>query len=147
MRLTKYDTVVSADYTIYEFTSVGKNGAVPKVVVYTPLFLDDVYNLGFGDVDATTGDWTDTITTDNGDYRIVLATVASTVISFLVTHPGASVYATGNTDNRNELYRRGIEHVLREIEPDYDIQGQTHEDEWETFERNRSYEAFLIKRR
>ncbi len=146
MQLEKYDIEISSQHTIYEFVSVGSYGRIEKVIAFTPLFEGSTfYNLGFGDVIVATGEWTDKRISNNGDRRKVLATVAATVVDFLNWHPNAIVYAQGNEEIKNHLYRRGIESVITEIEQQYEVQGYTQSDEREPFDRNRPYEAFLIR--
>lgn len=147
MQLEQYEVDVSGEHTVYEFISVGKRGRIEKIVAYTPIGENSSwYNLGFGDVEAATGAWTDEVISDNGDSRKVLATVAATVVDFLNWHSEATVYAQGNADVKNHLYRRGIEGIINEISQYYKVEGFTETDGWEPFERNRPYEAFLIRR-
>ncbi len=78
MKLPKYEIIASNSALSFEFTSVGKNGAVQKLVLYEQTDLPNVLNLGFGDKHPTTGEIDDLVITDNGDSEKVLATVAAT---------------------------------------------------------------------
>lgn len=147
MQLEQYEVDISGEHTVYEFVSVGKQGRIEKVVAYTPIGEESsYYNLGFGDVDEEIGDWNDKVVSDNGDHRKVLATVAATVVDFLNYRPEATIYAEGNTNLKNHLYRRSIEGIIDRISQYYEVEGYTEADSWEPFERNRPYEAFLIRR-
>ena len=66
------------DYSVIEFTSIGKNGAIPKRVVFTETELDNVYNLAFGDIDEN-GEIDDCRISDNGDRNKILATIVKVV--------------------------------------------------------------------
>ncbi len=79
MKYDKYQLESDTDLFLFEFESVGPKGKIKKLVQYTPTNIKDIYNLGFGDKDETTGDIDDRIVTNNGDSTKVLATVASTV--------------------------------------------------------------------
>lgn len=148
MQLEKYDVRATESHNRFEFVSIGSNGSILKVVEFTPL--DEagfIYNLGFGDVNALTGDWDDKAVTNNGDRNKILATVANIVVAFLDKHPTVSVYAEGSTSIRNVLYQRTIERFRDEISESYDITGYTESGNWVPFERGESFFAFLINRK
>ena len=52
------------------------------MVQYTDTGTENIYNLGFGDYNDTSGKIDDFSVTNNGDSLKVLATVASTVYAF-----------------------------------------------------------------
>lgn len=79
MILPRYEIKSDASFTIFEFTSVGKNGEISKIMQYSETNLKDFYNLGFGDKDLETGEVDDKVISDNGDSQKVLATVIATV--------------------------------------------------------------------
>ncbi len=79
MLLPRYELKSDASLTVFEFTSVGKKGEIPKIVQYSETNLKDFYNLGFGDKDLLTGEVDDKIISDNGDSQKVLATVVGSV--------------------------------------------------------------------
>ena len=105
-----------------------------------------MYNLGFGDKNAETGEIDDNVISNNGDSEKVLATVVSTLYAFTDKHEDAMIYATGSSKSRTRLYRMGITKYLGEVENDYEIYGEK-EDGWEEFKKNIDYEAFLVKRK
>jgi hypothetical protein len=49
--------------------------------------------MGFGDVNKRTGKMDDLAISDNGDSRIILATLAAIVLDFLSHNPDKFVYA------------------------------------------------------
>ena len=131
---------------IFEFTSNGTKGKIPKLVKFVETNLKDIYNLAFGDKDLKTGEINDKIISNNGDSEIVLATVVETVYIFTEKYPDAWVFATGSTKARTRLYRMGISKYILEIKKDYYVFGLQN-DEWEEFEKNIEYAAFLVKRK
>lgn len=91
-----------------------------------------------------TGDIDDHVVSNNGDSEKVLATVVASVYAFANEHPDAWVYATGSTKARTRLYRMGITKYLDEVSENFKIYG-LRENEWEAFERDIEYDAFLTK--
>lgn len=51
---------------VFEFTSQGPKGAIPKIVKFSETNLKDLYNLAFGDKDSDTGDLNDLSISNNG---------------------------------------------------------------------------------
>lgn len=133
--------------TIFEFISEGPKGSIRKRVEFERTNRADTFNLAFGDVNAKTGDFDDTVITDNSDREKVLATVAETVRIFLNKRPNAYVYATGNSHTRTRLYRIGISNNLEAISNDFDVLGLLPNKEWANFEKNGNYSAFLITKK
>lgn len=107
--LEKYtDIETSADFTAFEFDSIGPKGKVRKIVLYTPFELKNYFNLGFGDKNPDTGEFDDLVVTNNGDSGKILATVASTLLTFTDQYPYAKVIIAGSTGSRTRLYRINI---------------------------------------
>jgi hypothetical protein len=146
MLLSRYELKSDDSLTVFEFTSVGRKGEIPKIVQYSETNLKDFYNLGFGDKDLQTGEVNDAVVSDNGDSQKVLATVAATVYAFTDKYPEAWIYATGSTKSRTRLYRIGLTTNLYEIINDFELYGQR-EGEWLEFTKGIEYEAFLVRRR
>ena len=141
-----YETEASEAFRAFVFTSQGPKGAVRKVVRYPEINLKDYYNLGFGDQNPLTGYVRDTSRTDNQDSQKVLATVVSTLYTFMQANPDAVVIATGSTEGRTRLYRMGIANNLAAVERDFTVLGLT-EDGWEDFRKGVAYGAFLVQRK
>ena len=143
MNLPKYEYRTNENFLDYEFVSVGPKGRVKKVVRFSRIE-DNIFNLGFGDLDEESGEISDTIVTDNNDSWKVLATVASTIYDFYGEYPEAKIFVKGSTPARTRLYRMGITNNWNEISTDFEIYGLK-DDEWEVFEFRRDYEAFFIE--
>jgi hypothetical protein len=144
MHYERYETTQGESALVYEFVSQGLN--VKKIVIFSPTSLPNLFNLGFGDKDVSTGDFDDIIVTNNGDSLKVLATVASCVDSFTKDFPKAMVVATGSTRTRTRLYRMVISNNLETIRLDFQVYGLL-DDDWEVFLPNIDYQAFLVIRK
>ena len=145
MMLPRYELKSDASLTVFEFTSVGKKGEIPKIIQYSETNLKDFYNLGSGDKALRTGEVDDKIISDNGDSQKVLATVVATVYAFTDKYPESGIYATGSTKSRTRLYRIGLTNNLDEILKDFELYG-LNKDEWQKFTKGVEYEAFLTRR-
>ena len=130
---------------VFEFLSQGPKGRIPKLIKFSETHLKDFYNLAFGDKDIETGEIDDLTISNNGDSEKVLATVVSAVYAFTDKNRNAWVYATGSTQSRTRLYKRGISKYYEEAVNDFEIYG-LFENEWIDFNPNTDFEAFLIKR-
>lgn len=146
MNLPKYPLKAEKSLTVFEFTSEGPKGKIKKLVKFSETNLKDLYNLAFGDEDEATGAIHDFSISNNADSDLVLATVVATVYAFTDKYPDTWVFATGSTKARTRLYRMGITKYLMQIKKDFQVYG-LNGDEWEPFEKDVSYEAFLVKRK
>jgi len=146
MKLPRYEFVTEGEAELFKFTSEGPKGNIRKLVVYSQMLQDDIYNLAFGDYDDETNSINDTIITGNNDSQKVLTTVALTLYVFTDKHPNVWVYATGSNTARTRLYRMGITTNLEEISEDFEVYG-LNGDTWQIFEKAKEYEAFLVKRK
>ena len=104
------------------------------------------FNLSFVDIDAITGEISDTVVTNNGDGMKVLTTVAATTLDFTDYHPDALIFATGSIPARTRLYRMGIANNFEEINQYFEVYGLNLEG-WELFKIGNDYEGFIIKRK
>ena len=138
-----YQLEEASDAMTFEFTSVGPKGRIAKLVIYSKVHPDGIYNLAFGDKDINTGTIDDFVITDNKDSHKVLATVASTIYNFTDKYPEAFIVARGSTKARTRLYQMGISNNLEEITTHFKVLGRK-EGLWYLFKKNIEYEAFLI---
>jgi hypothetical protein len=146
MKLPRYELKAEKSLMVYEFISEGPKGQIPKLIKFSETTLKGFYNLAFGDKDSETGDIDDTVISNNGDSEQVLASVVSAVYVFTEFQNDAWVYATGSTKSRTRLYRMEISKYFDEVKQDFYIFG-LREGEWEEFEKEKYYSAFLVKRK
>jgi hypothetical protein len=132
MKLDRYELKADDQLTTFNFLSEGPNGKTEKIVQFSLVNQNSLYNLAFGDRDYSTGEIDDKIIADNGDSEKVLATVVAALYAFCDKEPEAWIYATGSTASRTRLYRMGINKYYDIVECDFEIFGQT-EGEWERF--------------
>ncbi|MCY7349654.1 MAG: hypothetical protein LH606_03180 [Cytophagaceae bacterium] len=144
MNLERYDVTFSPDFTEFQFYSEGRRGRVRKVVRFDPLPSPNTYNLAFGDEDPVTGMVDYTATTDNGDTRKVLVTVAAIVLVFLRSKPGEAVFAQGSTASRDGLYRINLSRHLNQLPVHLEALGRLGAD-WEPFAPNKKYDGLLLR--
>jgi hypothetical protein len=116
------------------------------MVQYSQTNYKNLFNLGFGDEDIGTGEIDDTIVSNNGDSEKVLATVVATLYAFFDRHNDSLVYVTGSSASRTRPYRMGIRKYLEEASSDFVIYRET-KGEWEEFEIDKDYQAFLVVRK
>lgn len=143
MNLNKYPVVSTNEHRKYEFLSVGPNGYIKKYISYET-YGDNLYNLAFGDWSDFEQGMNDKVRSNNGDRDKILATVAATVIEFIEHYPDAIVFAKGSTPSRTRLYQMGILANWQEINKTFVIEGLIN-NEWQPFERNKNYQAFMAR--
>lgn len=102
------------DYSVFNFMSIGKKGAIPKRITFTTTELENVYNLAFGDVDEN-GDLDDYKISDNGDRNKILATVFNVVDIYSKKYPERWITFRGSTRERTRLYRIAVGLHLEEL--------------------------------
>ena len=146
MKLDRYELKSDDQFTTFDFLSEGPKGKILKLVQFSLVDQNELYNLAFGDLNPFTGDIDDRIVTDNGDSEKVLATVVAAVYAFCDKFPRAWIYATGSTAARTRLYRMGISKYYDIVQTDFKIFGQK-QNEWERYNKGENYEAFVIQRK
>jgi hypothetical protein len=104
------------------------------------------YNLGFGDVDIISDKMIDDSISNNGDMRVVLATVAAIAHDFMCKNKGIVVMAAGLDAVRNRLYRMSINIHWFAISAEFEVFGWRN-GEWENFSKEETYDAFSIQQR
>jgi hypothetical protein len=147
MRLDRYEYQTEDELNFFEFTSIGPKGNIKKVVEYSKVSIDNVFNLAFGDYDEKYDLLNDKTITNNGDSRKVLATVVSTVYAFTGKYPSSWIFATGSTETRTRLYRMGISNHLEELKEDFYVYGMKPDESFEEFIIGEDYLGFLVTRK
>ena len=145
MKLPKYEIEAEDSLEVFEFVSEGQKGSIPKLIKFSETTLKGFYNLAFGDKNLLTGEIDDKVVSNNGDSEKVLATIVSAVYAFTDREKEAWVYATGSTPARTRLYRMGITKYIEEVRQDFEVYGLL-SGEWEDFEKDISYTAFVVRR-
>ena len=146
MKLDRYELKSDDQLTTFYFLSEGSKGKIEKLVQFSLVNQNNLYNLAFGDRNPLTGYIDDRVVTDNGDSEKILATVVAAVYAFCDKFPQAWIYATGSTLARTRLYRMGINKYYDIVETDFEIFGQA-QSEWERYEKGKDYQAFVIQRK
>lgn len=136
---------ISTNATLFEFTSSGPKGEITKIIQFSPTTKKSIYSLAFGNL-LEDGSIDDHTTNDNKDRDKILATVAASVYDFTSRFPDKFVFFTGSTTERTRLYRMAITINLEELSQTFDIWGLT-KNNFESFEKRRNYDGFLIKRK
>lgn len=147
MKYQRYEYQTEDELHYFEFTSIGPKGEIKKIVEYTKVSVDNIYNLGFGDYDKEGNKIDDKIVTNNGDSQKVLATVVSTIYAFTGKYPEYWVFATGSTEVRTRLYRMGITNNLAELQVDFFVYGMKMDESLEEFIIGEDYLGFLVTRK
>ncbi len=144
----RYEIEINEVNSDFEFTSIGKNGEIRKVVQFRNFGIPNAFNLGFGDKDLATGNVDDKVVTDNGDFKKVLATVAATAYTFTEDKLGAVIIIRGSNKARVRLYQIAISKYLERISEDFVVYGFSQKkSNWEIFNRNSRYKGFMFQRK
>lgn len=118
-----------------------------KVIIFQVVNPEaELYNLAFGDLAAGSETLNDLAVTNNGDTKIILATVGKAVVEFFEDFPNATIVAAGSTPARTRLYQINISRFIDEILREFVVEGYL-EGRWELFESDISYDAFMLKRK
>ncbi|WP_411835944.1 DUF6934 family protein [Myroides odoratimimus] len=148
MQHPSYSFTTDRENSIYEFTSIGKNQAIKKLIIFTPVEGEyKVYNLSFGDRTNYDGDLlriNDRIVSNNGDMNKVLATIFRAVLKFTEGKDFYKIYFTGSTPSRTRLYRMAISNNYAELSKHFSIYGFDMGGKVVFFATNTNYQGFLI---
>ena len=93
-QLSKYE-----HHDIFEFTSVGRRGNIRKLIIFRETSRQLSYEFIFGDYDGYSGKIDTKTVSDNGDFKVVMATVVKAVQFFLVSHSDRTVVFRGSTES------------------------------------------------
>jgi hypothetical protein len=142
--ITGYPFFSGQKFLEYTFYSEGRHGRIEKIIRFIKMpDYPNIYNLAFGDLDSKTNQVSDTVISNNGDTRKVLATVALAVSDFLWYYPNCMVIAEGSTSSRTRLYQMALVANMDVVLNRFRLYGLLN-NEWEIFVKNRPYKAFLI---
>ena len=127
----KYKYNTNSSFLDFEFESIGPKGVIKKVARFSEMG-NNIYNFGFGDLNETSGEISDTVVSNNSDGDKVLATVASIIYDFTNIYAGAAVFIQGMTLARTRRYQMGINKSWTQISPIFEVLGLKNE-KWEQF--------------
>lgn len=144
MELPRYQISTNEDQTIFWFTSQGPKGNIIKVVIYTAMNENGVYNLALGDYDPKTKKTNFDRITNNGDRDKILASVVDTVYGFFANRPNLVLHFKGSDKARTRLYQMAIANFIEELSEDFDIFGKLN-NQVLRFKKGINYDAFLIQ--
>jgi hypothetical protein len=148
MKYESYDAaVISDDYSIFEFTSVGPKGAVRKRVLFRPTGYADMFDLALGDIVPDSPDIDDKTIINNEDRDKILATVARIIETYTAIHAERWVCFRGNTKAKTRLYRMAISVNIKELSKRFEIHGVLEDDTVLPFETAQPFYAFLVRRK
>jgi hypothetical protein len=133
----------------YTFVSTGRTSII-KAVDFSPVGIDNVYNLGFGDL-LPDGSFDVNVKSNNGDILKVLSTVVQVTRDFTTRIPGIEIFFIGSTAERTKLYARILKMYYNEFCKEFKIRGLiANGDSYKEvpFEPQTAFEyfAFLIKK-
>jgi hypothetical protein len=145
---SRYNLRYDAEVILFSFISEGPKGMIKKAIQFNKIHGEgDLYNLGFGDVDATNDLINDSARSNNNDVNKVLATVANALLIFSDKYPNAQIIARGNSAARTRLYMMKISGLLSEILIDFELWGSLNDQNWELYRGDQRYTSLLIRRR
>ena len=134
MNLPHYQLTIGESKSIFEFISQGPKGDIPKIIVFSKISENGLYNLAFGDYDKITGQVNDRAVSNNGDSKKVLATAIQALYIFFNRYPTCIVIAKGSTKSRTRLYRMGISKFHNDVKHLIYSAGRVNEvSDWEEF--------------
>ena len=136
---------VTDDFSVFDFISIGRNGAIPKRIAFTKTVWDNVYNLAFGDV-GNTGKINDHSVSNNGDRNKILATVAKVIEDYTKKYPDRWIIFKGSTNERTRLYRMAVGLHLGELSAKFEIYAFV-DGRIIQFSKDLKINAFLVKKK
>lgn len=139
------DVKVTDDFSVFDFFSTGRNGAILKRIVFIKTERDNVYSLVFGDVDND-GKVDYYSVSNNGDRNIILATIVKAVGGYTQKYPDRWIFFSGSTNERTRLYRMAVGLNLEELSAEFEIYAYV-DGQIVPFVKNMKIDGFLIKRK
>jgi hypothetical protein len=145
MEWERYEVSGRSNGLIYKFYSEGPKGRILKRVEFQPVpeLGRHVYNVAFGDYNATTDRIDDKTVSGNGDREVILHTVADAIIEFMDRKPLAIILIKGSSGSRIRLYQVGLKFYWPKIKEQYQVLGKIN-NQWLPFQMNNNYEEFVI---
>ena len=141
----------NSNYRSFIFISNGRHGDLIKMVRFRELKgRKNIFNLSLGTV-LPDGRIDYPTTSNNGDRNKIIATVVQITYAFFEKYPEHKIYLTGNDTRRTLLYQRAIIYGYEELIRSFNIYGEIsmedEEDEFELFDKSKTYTGFLIEKK
>lgn len=146
MNQSKYE-IFLLQKDVYWFISSGKQGDIYKGVIFQQLPDYNRFNLAMGDIKLRTGQMEFDELSGNGDARKVFATIGEIVEEYTKIYPDRIILVSGNTDEKKRSYSFMTGWYLDDILNDFDVWGAKEGVEPEPFEKDKIYDAILVKRK
>lgn len=144
--LDKYNYFTNISGFDFEFESIGIKGIIKKVARFTFMQSPFIYNFGFGDLNESTGDISDTVVSNNGDQDKIMGTLGSIIFDFTTLNSDAQIFIEGTNAVRTRLYQMNISKYWNQIDLFFEVLGLK-EDKWYPFKKGINYEGFLGRRK
>jgi hypothetical protein len=141
-----YEYTADSSFHNFYFCSSGPRGHILKKVWFIS-FIENLYNISFGDFDPKTEKVNVKTVSNNGDMGKVLFTIAKIVYEFTKRYPDTRIYFTGSTASRTRLYQMTINRYKHLIGTVFEIHGWNEEEEEEIFIINKNYNSFIVFRK
>jgi hypothetical protein len=143
MNKEAYNYIAFANKTYYYFESEGKQGKIPKVIIFTYLG-KNYWNLAFGD--WREGDIDDAVISNNHDIVKVFGTIAKVVYAFSDEFPTQHIRIKPVDEKRRRLYNTIFRRNYEVINLTFHIIG-INKRKKEIYSPEKFYEYFELKRK
>ncbi len=138
-----YDYFAYESKTLYLFESEGEQGAIIKIVMFTP-YESNFWNLAFGDVNDNSID--DSVISNNHDIVKIMSTIGKIVYDFSAQYPTRGIYIRPVDEKRKKLYNHVFRRNYDAISRVFDVLGIFDAIE-EEYSPKKSYDVFKLKRK
>lgn len=130
----------------YYFISKNDKGReITKVVAFQQMNIL-VYNMALVDYDEENDMYLDDNVSNNFDISKIFATIFRIIRDFIDENPLFSVYISGNSDLKQQLYHRILKNNLISLQNDYVILGVVDEMQVKIFDTTNNYIGFIIQK-
>jgi hypothetical protein len=131
------------DKTQFIFASEGEQGKIIKAVIFSPV-QDDLWNLGFGDINNDKID--DTVISNNHDIVKLISTIAKIIYEFSDEYPLRNIQIKPVDEKRKKLYNHIFRRNYINISSNFQIMGILNKNE-EIYSPEIFYDFFKLKRK
>ena len=128
----------------YYFESEGKQGKIPKIVMFTRLNTK-YWNLGFGDLQGT--EINDSVVSNNHDIVKLINTVAKITYEFSDKYPRRGLEINPVDEKRKSLYNHVFRRNYEAIHANFHIIGVNSAGDEEDYSPKKNYDLFRLKRK